>query len=572
MSSAFRHIRGTMLSLALASAAVICGACLLNAELGISVAFASDKGESGGDDHGGTSSEHRASTPATTTAATTNGGSTSTSAPSTASAGAQSQAGAKTAAAVSRDGKSVEGSSEDKQNRREPVSGQAARPPAPATAPLTPAQVATFTTQLAAPPAQNSAPASHGSQPFGNGEVLVVGMDETALSNVRQLGFQVVYQTGDDNGFFPVTRLTVPDGVDTLTAMRTLKVAMPGQVVALNSLYRIYSRASGSEDGAGTAGGTESCTPDNCRPWSLIGWKDYLRGCSKGLAIGMIDTAVDTTHPALANGAANNQIITEDFLLPGKKPASNTHGTGVASLLIGDGGKGMAGLVPDVTLYAANAFYADGGQSVTDTVSLLKALDWMRRHGVRVVNMSFAGPNDPLLAAAIRQSVREGMIIVAAAGNEGADAPEAYPAAYNGVIAVTAVDTNLKPYARANHGEYIKLSAPGVHIWTAGPNGKGAYQSGTSFAAPYVTAVAATLLRASGPETRASDLLKEIKVKDLGGEGKPSPVFGNGLALAPGNCGGMRTAEELPWTNGWSSSGGLGGLLSFTPAGEAAAQ
>ena len=442
---------------------------------------------------------------------------------------------------------------------------------AAATVPLTTNQVTSFKAQLTAS-AQPSSKSNHSASTFDSTEILVVGMDQTALSNAHRLGFDVTYNTGEDTSFFPVTRLALPDGVDTLTAMRTLKIALPTQVVALNSIYRIYSRASGSEGAAGQPGGTESCTPDNCRPWSLIGWKDYLRGCSKGLAVGMIDTGVDTTHPALASGAANNQIITEDFLLPGKKPASQVHGTGVASLLIGDGAKGMAGLVPDVTLYAANAFYAEGGQAVTDTVSLLRALDWMRRHGVRIVNMSFAGPNDPLLAAAIRQSVREGMIIVAAAGNDGADAPEAYPAAYNGVIAVTAVDANLKPYARANHGVYIKLSAPGVHIWTAGANGKGTYQSGTSFAAPYVTAVAATLLRASGPETRASDLLKAIKVKDLGGEGKPSPVFGNGLALAPGNCGGVRTAEELPWSSGWNTGGGLGGLLSFTPAGEPAAQ
>ena len=169
-----------------------------------------------------------------------------------------------------------------------------------------------------------------------------------------------------------------------------------------------------------------------------------------------------------------------------------------------------------------------------------------------------------MLAAAIGQSLREGMIIVAAAGNDGADAPPAYPAAYPGVIAVTAVGTDLKPYQRANHGKYISLSAPGVHIWTAAANGKGAFESGTSFAAPYVTAVAATLLRSAGPEARAGDLLKAIPVKALGGE-DTSPIYGRGLALAPANCGSTQTAEELPWTDG-SANLSLGNILGFGDA------
>jgi len=434
---------------------------------------------------------------------------------------------------------------------------------------LSPQQLMVLKTQLAAPVAaaaggSNHEPGGHPPGTYDTNQVIAVGMDQTSLDVARSLGFQVGYSTGDDTGFFPVTRLVVPEGADTLTALRTLKVALPSQVVALNSIYRLYSRASGKDIPAETSGTPGSCTADQCRPWSVIGWKDYLRGCSRGLAIGMIDTGLDTSHPALASGAAGERIVTEDFRLPGKKPAPSTHGTAVAALLMGDAGQGMAGLVPDAKLYAANAFYSDGEQSVTDTVSLLKALDWMRRHGVRIVNMSFAGPDDPLLAAAIRQSVREGMIIVAAAGNEGADAPPAFPAAYPGVIAVTAVGVDLRPYQRANHGAYIALSAPGVHIWTAGANGKGAFESGTSFAAPYVTAVAATILRSAGPDASAGDLLRSIPVKDLSGTGW-SPIFGKGLAMAPANCGGVQTAEKLPWTWG-PSIVSPSGLLGFTPA------
>ena len=407
---------------------------------------------------------------------------------------------------------------------------------------------------LAAPATQRSTnTSSDHSLSYQPHELLVVGMDQTALSNVRQLGFEATYVTGDGDAVFPITRLKVPAGTDTLTALRTLKLALPGQIVALNSLYRLYNGASGVDEPAEAPGAGGSCTSEACRPWTVIGWKSYLRGCSSGLRVGMIDTGIDTTHPSLAGGAAAARIVTEEFHLPHKKPAASTHGTAVASLLIGDARQGVAGLVPDVTLYAADTFYADGNQSVTDTFSLLKAIDWMRSKHVRIVNMSFSGPDDPLLKAAIAQSIEEGMVIVAAAGNDGADAPAAYPAAYPNVIAVTAVTADLKPYQRANHGFYISLSAPGVHIWTAAGHGKGAFESGTSFAAPYVTAIAATLLGSIGRTANAGEILQSIKVKDLG-EPDKDPVFGRGLALAPkltpADCDSGRTAERLRWVDG----------------------
>ncbi len=383
---------------------------------------------------------------------------------------------------------------------------------------------------------------------YSHGEVLAVGLDADALAVANALGFGVQYATGDDEGVFRLTRLKVPAGIDTLTALRALKVALPGNKVALNALYRIFQRSGGGaaidqtvEMPAGSA-----CAGEQCKPRTVIGWKDKLRRCSEGLSIGMIDTGLDTTHPALARSVSSNRLVTASFRQDQKKAAPAEHGTGVAALLVGDAANGVAGLVPDVTLYAADAFYAVDGLPVTDTVSLLRALDWMRRHKVTLVNMSFAGPDDPLLAAAIHQAIAEGMVVVAAAGNEGAGAPPAFPAAYPGVIAVTAVTNDLKPYQRANRGAYIALAAPGVRIWTASANGKATFASGTSFAAPYVTAIAATLLRSAGPAATSQDILRAIPVQSLGTEDW-SPVFGHGLAKAPSDCNARQVAERLPW-------------------------
>ncbi len=333
-----------------------------------------------------------------------------------------------------------------------------------------------------------------------------------------------------------------------MSALRALKVALPGNRVALNSLYRIFqrSREAGAADRAVDLTPETPCAGDQCKPRSVIGWKDALRRCSAGLSIGMIDTGLDASHPALARSVRANRLVTSSFRLERNTPAPNEHGTGVAALLVGDAANGVAGLVPDVMLYAADAFYSAKGQTVTDTVSLLRALDWLRRQKVMLVNMSFTGPDDPLLAAAIQQAIGEGMIVVAAAGNEGAGAPPAFPAAYPGVIAVTAVTNDLKPYQRANHGAYIALAAPGVRIWTAAANGKASFASGTSYAAPYVTAIAATVLRAAGPGATSRDILQAIPVQALGADAW-SPVFGHGLAKAPRDCNAPRLAERLPW-------------------------
>ena len=269
---------------------------------------------------------------------------------------------------------------------------------------------------------------------FEQGEILSLSLDETALAIAKALDFAPDYLPGDGETGLPLTRLHVPAGIDTLTALRTLRIALPGQTVALNSLYRIYQRKSGSSEPGQTYDLAPNCTAEQCRPRTLIGWKDQLRACSAGLAIGMIDTGLDIAHPALA--AAAGHIVAENFHRPGKASAAHEHGTGVAALLVGDARSGVPGLIPDVTLYAADAFYGEGDQAVTDTVSLLKALDWMRRKGVRIVNMSFAGPADPLIEVGIRQSIDDGMIVIAAAGNEGAGAPPAFPAAYPGVSAV----------------------------------------------------------------------------------------------------------------------------------------
>ena len=104
------------------------------------------------------------------------------------------------------------------------------------------------------------------------------------------------------------------------------------------------------------------------------------------------------------------------------------------------------------------------------------------REGVQVLNLSFAGGADPIVDKLVQAAIQKGIIVVASAGNGGPGAQPAYPAALPGVIAVTAVDKGESVFKRANRGDYIDLSAPGVGILTTAPRGAYQVSSGTSLA------------------------------------------------------------------------------------------
>jgi subtilisin family serine protease len=207
----------------------------------------------------------------------------------------------------------------------------------------------------------------------------------------------------------------------------------------------------------------------------------------------------------------------------------------VAALLVGSGAGEFPGLLPKAELYAADTFIGTGSNLRTNALLLGKGLDWLLEQQASVVNVSLTGPDNRLLHEVIKRLSARNIVVIAAAGNGGPGAPPAFPAAYPEAIAVTAVDQLLRPYRLANRGEYLTLAAPGVRIWTPGPRG-GQYSDGTSFAAPYVTAVAA-LLRNQQPDLNPAALIDRLRnsARDLGSPGK-DPVFGWGLVQSPGRC------------------------------------
>ncbi len=151
-------------------------------------------------------------------------------------------------------------------------------------------------------------------------------------------------------------------------------------------------------------------------------------------------------------------------------------------------------MAPKVRLLAVRAFTGGPTSAQGTTFNILKGLDWAAGKNARVVNMSFAGPGDPMLRDMLVKAYARGMVLIAAVGNAGPRSPPLYPAAYAQVIGVTATDADDKLMAAANRGAQVAVAAPGVDIVEPAPDGNYQVTSGTSVAAAHASGVAALLL------------------------------------------------------------------------------
>ena len=304
--------------------------------------------------------------------------------------------------------------------------------------------------------------------------------------------------------------VTLPDGLTLGAAQSALTAAVPGAALDFHHLYgfvagpRVYARKMVSERGA-------------------------VCPISAPLTIGLIDGPAELAHPAL-NAA---MVKRRAFLPEGARAASVDHGTGVAALIVGAPNAGpLAGFAPGASLRVAEAFWADASGPASAVEWIAGALDWLMGDGVRLINLSFAGPENAVLSRIVGQSARRGAILIAAAGNE-RKSKVGFPAAAREVIAVTAVDAAQRRYRDANRGGALDFAAPGVDVWSARGKSGGHYATGTSFAVPIVTAVAAHHL-AKRPNL-AADVIRALLrdgAVDIGSNGRDDD-FGWGLVHLP---------------------------------------
>lgn len=379
---------------------------------------------------------------------------------------------------------------------------------------------------------------------FAHSVISGVNLSQKALDVALSKGFTQVGAAVSKGAGIVVTYLAPPPGRDAMSARALLQAGLPTEGFALGQVYRPYHVVA-DDPGlpAFPLSQNHTCSAEHCYGTALIKWQPALYECTARIKVGVIDTNIDQLHPAFQG----RRLSHGTFLPPGAKRAPDSHGTGVLALLSGNPQSSTPGLIPNADFYVADTFFMDHtGQAITDSSSLVAALEWMNAVNIDVVNLSLVGPRDEHVLAKIREMSARGIVFVAAAGNEGHMAPPSYPAAYKEVIAVTAVDHNLQNYRHANRGNYIDLAAPGVQVWTALPSRKEGAQTGTSFAVPYVTAVVAATLPATALKrsNKAFDPLQPKKIilarlvpqaADLGAPGYDT-TFGYGLVQAPKTC------------------------------------
>lgn len=244
-----------------------------------------------------------------------------------------------------------------------------------------------------------------------------------------------------------------------------------------------------------------------------------------GVKIAVIDSGVDEANAEIAGSVA------ESFNALATPMAPHMHGTAIAGLIAAHGK--LLGAAPNAKILAVRAFDPAGASAGAEgtTFAILKGLDWAAAEGARVINMSFAGPNDPAIHRALEAATKKGIVLIAAAGNAGAKSPPLFPAADVNVIAVTATDADDKLFEQANRGSHIALAAPGAQLLVATPDGY-EMSSGTSFSAAEVSGIVGLMLERRGDLTpgQVRGILLST-AKDLGPKGRDA-LFGAGLADA----------------------------------------
>lgn len=259
-------------------------------------------------------------------------------------------------------------------------------------------------------------------------------------------------------------------------------------------------------------------------------WEQGFTG--KGVKVAVVDSGI-SPHAELniAGGVSTVGSGTNSNFAD-----NNGHGTHVAGIIAADSGNGsVVGMAPGVSLYAVKTLGADGKGNLAD---LLEGLDWAIQNKMDIINLSLGGEDDsPLLHNMVDQAYNQGILVVASAGNSSTPSnidqdTVGYPAKYESVISVAAVDEYLNRAYFSSTGPKVDVAAPGTNILSTYPKALGhdyVLMSGTSQAAPHVSGELA-LLKEKNPTASASALrsLLNTYAVDLGNDGRDR-FYGNGL-------------------------------------------
>jgi subtilisin family serine protease len=257
-----------------------------------------------------------------------------------------------------------------------------------------------------------------------------------------------------------------------------------------------------------------------------------------GVRIALIDTGVDTRHPDLHGRISGTKSFVDEHAT---SAASYRHGTAMAGLIaaVANNHIGIVGIAPLAKLEVFEACWQlrpDSDEAVCNTFTLAKALAAALDSGIQLVNMSIAGPSDPLLSALIEAAMKRGVTFVGAA----AEQADAFPVGIQGVIGAQGLQHSVRADA---------FSIPSNHILTLRPDSQYDFESGSSVAAAELTGMIALLMSTS--DNRLSTgaivaLLKETGVKDSIGAGAAVNVDAALVKLDMEQHGGRVASRSTP--------------------------
>jgi type VII secretion-associated serine protease mycosin len=249
----------------------------------------------------------------------------------------------------------------------------------------------------------------------------------------------------------------------------------------------------------------------------------------RGVTVAVLDTGVDAAQRDLAGAVTTGPDYTRGANPAGVAP-SRLHGTQMASIIAGHGHgpaglDGVIGVAPEARILSVRVLleneepgYAYFNRSPRYEGSLAKGIRYAVDHGANVINMSLGKsfPNKQERQAAA-YAIAHGVVLVAAAGNEGASrsarrrgyAPYSFPASFPGVISVAAVTPEHRHAAFSNRNSTVLVSAPGVRVVGAGPGDSYYFGDGTSPATAFVSGIAA-LIRARYPKLAPTVIAQAI--------------------------------------------------------------
>ncbi len=272
----------------------------------------------------------------------------------------------------------------------------------------------------------------------------------------------------------------------------------------------------------------------------------------------VIDTGYNLGHPDLpdqnngATGVANNGSVGS------WSNDGNGHGTHVSGTIAAlDNNEGVVGVYPGVDIHTVKIFNDQGNWTFAS--DLIQGIQQCADAGSNVVNMSLGGGGSSTSEAnAMQNFVNQGMMLVAAAGNDG-NSSFSYPASYDAVISVGAVGSNESHASYSQYNSQVEIAGPGSSVLSTYPTNTYATLSGTSMATPHVAGAAALVwsffTQCSNEDIRAA---LNATAKDKGSAGRDN-FYGHGIVQSKDAYDYLNTFGCAGDPNGGGSGGGTGG-------------